>query len=161
MGLTVSAVCDADKAVSPSQVTTKFDQSELLIDLYVRRHTGVTCVAKVLVVEDEVLISMVIEDALRDAGYTVVTAANAADAIRELEADTAITLVFTDVDMPGTMDGLKLAAYVHGRWPPVHIIIASGKRRPLATEMPDHSLFFAKPYSTGEVVSAIGGFHGA
>jgi CheY-like chemotaxis protein len=77
--------------------------------------------ATVLVVEDEILISMLIEDALREAGHTVVTALNAAAAINVLKGDSSITLVFTDVDMPGSMDVLKLAAYVRGRWPPVLI----------------------------------------
>jgi CheY-like chemotaxis protein len=115
-------------------------------------------VATVLVVEDESLISMLIEEALQDAGHIVLTAPNASAAILAMEADTSITLVFTDVDMPGTMDGLKLAAYVRNRWPPVHIIIASGKRRPADSEMPFGSLFFSKPYSTREVAAAVQGF---
>jgi CheY-like chemotaxis protein len=115
-------------------------------------------VAKVLVVEDESLISMLVEEALQDAGHTVVTAANAAAAIVKLETDPTISLVFTDVNMPGEMDGLKLAAYVRNRWPPVHIVIASGKRRPAEHEMPGGSVFLAKPYITRQVTSAVEGF---
>jgi len=98
---------------------------------------------------------MLTEEALQDAGHIVMAAPDAEAAIRAMEADTSVTLVFTDVDMPGTMDGLKLAAYVRRRWPPVHIIIASDKRQPADSEMPYGSLFFSKLYSTREVAAAV------
>ncbi len=109
---------------------------------------------KVLVVEDEALIRLWVEDALRDAGYEVETAANADEAILILEADRSITLVFTDIDMPGSMDGLKLAAAVRDRWPPVHIVVASGKSHPVASMLPTHSVFLPKPYIAAEVLAA-------
>ena len=84
----------------------------------------------VLVVEDEFLVREVIQTELEDAGYEVVVAENADVAIGALEARSDIHLVFTDIDMPGSMDGLKLAAYVRDRWPPVHIIITTGKDKP-------------------------------
>jgi CheY-like chemotaxis protein len=110
---------------------------------------------RVLVVEDELLITLWVEEALRDAGYEVASATNADEAIRVLEADRTITLVFTDVDMPGTMDGLKLAAAVRDRWPPTHIVIASGKQNPIASEMPPRSVFLPKPYLPEDMLRAI------
>lgn len=98
---------------------------------------------------------MWVEDALRDAGYDVLTATNADQAIRMLESDRSISLVFTDIDMPGSMDGLKLAAAVRDRWPPVDIVIASGKHRPARDEMPDRSVFLPKPYLSNEILVAI------
>jgi CheY-like chemotaxis protein len=104
----------------------------------------------VLVVEDEVIIRDMVAEELEDAGFTVVVAANADHAISILENRFDIHLVFTDIDMPGSMDGLKLAAAVRDRWPPVHIIITTGKSRPL--EIPANALFIPKPY-VGKVVA--------
>lgn len=100
----------------------------------------------VLVVEDEVLIRLDVADQLRGAGYEVLEASNADEAIEILNVTPSIRLLFTDVDMPGSMDGLKLAAAVRDRWPPVKIIVTSGHRIVDITEMPDGSMFFSKPY---------------
>lgn len=110
---------------------------------------------KILVVEDEALILLWVEDALRDAGHTVITAGNADQAIAILECDTEIRTVFTDIDMPGSMDGLRLAAVVKDRWPPVDIIVASGKHRPLAGEMPPQAVFLPKPYLSVDMLKAL------
>lgn len=110
---------------------------------------------KVLVVEDEPLITIWVEDALLDAGYEVATACDADAAIRILEGDSSISLLFTDIDMPGSMDGLRLAAAVRDRWPPVPIVIASGKHRPAVSEMPDDAIFLAKPYLSIDMLSAV------
>ncbi|WP_426527924.1 response regulator [Bradyrhizobium sp. McL0615] len=83
----------------------------------------------VLVVEDETLIRELVAEELEEAGYTVVIANDADQAIAILEARQDIRLVFTDINMPGSMNGLKLAAAVRDRWSPVHIIITSGKVR--------------------------------
>ena len=107
----------------------------------------------VLVVEDEVLIREVVKDELEDAGYTVVIAEHADAAIAILESRQDIHLVFTDIDMPGSMDGLKLAASVRDRWPPVHIIITTGKSRP--GSIPANALFIPKPYVGRNVVAAM------
>jgi CheY-like chemotaxis protein len=115
--------------------------------------TGKVEMATVLVVEDETLIREFVAEELEEAGYTVVAANNAAEAIAILEARQDIHLVFTDIDMPGSMDGLKLAAAVRDRWPPVHIIITTGKVRPL--EIPANALFIPKPYVTKNVVAAM------
>jgi two-component system, response regulator PdtaR len=109
----------------------------------------------VLVVEDEALLRMDTADVLTDAGFEVLEAANADEAIIALEADPRIRLVFTDVDMPGTMDGLRLARVVADRWPPVRIIITSGHRLVEITDIPDGSLFFAKPYQHKVVIGSI------
>jgi CheY-like chemotaxis protein len=109
--------------------------------------------ATILVVEDEIIIREVVKIELEDAGYEVVLAANADAAIAILEARADIHLVFTDIDMPGSMDGLKLAACVRDRWPPVHIIITTGKARPL--EIPANALFIPKPYVGRAVVDAM------
>jgi two-component system, response regulator PdtaR len=107
----------------------------------------------VLVVEDEVMIREVVRDELEDAGYTVVLASHADAAIAILETRRDIHLVFTDIEMPGSMDGLNLAAYVRDRWPPVHIIITTGKARPAT--IPANALFIQKPYVGRAVVTAM------
>ncbi|MBA2126335.1 hypothetical protein DLM45_08870 [Hyphomicrobium methylovorum] len=81
--------------------------------------------AKVLVVEDEFLIRWDLVAALEDAGFSTVEAGSAAEAISVLERDRDIRVVFTDIQMPGSMDGLALANYVRGRWPPTIIVISS------------------------------------
>src|ERR1700709_103563 len=107
----------------------------------------------VLVVEDEILIRDMVSEELIDAGFAVVEAGTADQAIAVLEARQDIHLVFTDIDMPGSMDGLKLAAAVRDRWPPIHIIITTGKARPL--EIPANALFIPKPYLGKNVVAAM------
>jgi two-component system, response regulator PdtaR len=115
--------------------------------------TGSVEMPVVLVVEDETLIRELVSEELEVAGYTVVIANDADQAIAILEARQDIHLVFTDINMPGSMDGLKLAAVVRDRWPPVHIIITSGKIRPL--EIPANALFIPKPYVGENVVAAM------
>lgn len=110
---------------------------------------------KVLVVEDEPLVRIDIADSLVDAGFEVIEAANAADAIAALESHADIRLIFTDIDMPGSMDGLMLAAAVADRWPPVRIIVTSGHRIVEITDMPDGSVFFSKPYRATEIVASM------
>jgi CheY-like chemotaxis protein len=109
----------------------------------------------VLVVEDEAIIRMNLTLHLEDEDFTVFEASNAAQAIAVLERHPEIRVVFTDLNMPGSMDGLKLAAYVRNRWPPIQIIMTSGKRRLEVTDLPDGSLFFAKPYELAQVTGAI------
>lgn len=103
---------------------------------------------------------MWVEDALRDAGHSVSVALNADSAIRMLENDAGIKILFTDIDMPGSMDGLKLASAVRDRWPPMHIIIASGKHRPYSHEMPAQAIFVPKPYLPKDIYGAVGKFRG-
>ena len=107
----------------------------------------------VLVVEDEPLIRHFVRFELEEAGFTVLEAANADRAVALLEARGDIRLIFTDVDMPGSMDGAKLAAAVRDRWPPIHIIITSGKSQPAV--MPKNVVFIPKPYIGSNVVAAM------
>lgn len=109
----------------------------------------------VLVVEDEALIMIDIAVQLESEGFKVYTATNADTAIDLLVAHNDIRLVFTDIDMPGSMDGLRLAAAVRERWPPVRIIVTSGARLVEITDLPDGSVFFSKPYDHSSVVGAM------
>jgi len=109
----------------------------------------------VLVVEDEMLIRMDAAGIVRGAGFEVLEAANAAAAIKILEVRDDIRVVFTDVDMPGSMDGLRLAAAVRGRWPPIELILTSGRQRPDARALPERARFLAKPYPSHDVAWAL------
>ena len=100
----------------------------------------------VLVVEDEHLIRMDTTSSLQAAGLRVFEAENAADAIRCLELHDDIRLIFTDINMPGSMDGLALARYVRGRWPPVKIIVTSGYVKLRDSDLPTGAVFIEKPY---------------
>jgi two-component system, response regulator PdtaR len=110
---------------------------------------------QILVVEDEPLLRMDIADQLSDQGFHVFEAEDADEAISVLEQNLAIRLVITDIDMPGSMDGLKLAEAVRNRWPPVKIIVVSGHRVVEITDLPDGSMFFSKPYSPNHLVSSM------
>jgi CheY-like chemotaxis protein len=109
----------------------------------------------VLVVEDEWLLRTVAVGMVEDAGFEAIEAANADEAIAILESRTDITILFTDINMPGSIDGLKLAHAVRNRWPPVKIIIASGQVRLTTDEMPTGSRFFSKPYRQQDLTSAL------
>jgi CheY-like chemotaxis protein len=115
----------------------------------------------VLVVEDEALVRMGMADFLTDSGFEVFEAANAGEAIRLLETNDAIRVLFTDVDMPGSMDGLRLAAAVRDRWPPVKIVVTSGHRTVAPDDLPEAARFFQKPYNPDEVAMAFRALAGA
>jgi CheY-like chemotaxis protein len=110
---------------------------------------------KVLVVEDEPLVLMDTADQLNDRGFVVIEASNADEAIIQLSNHPDIAVVFTDIDMPGSMDGLKLAAAVRDRWPPIKIVITSGHRRVSKDDLPIGSRFFVKPFRADAVASAM------
>jgi CheY-like chemotaxis protein len=109
----------------------------------------------VLVVEDEFLVRMEIADRLRGDDFVVLEAGHADEAISILEARSDIQLVFTDIDMPGSMDGLKLAAYVRDRWPPIKLIVTSGHMVIEESRLPTEGRFFPKPYDHFKITSAI------
>ena len=111
--------------------------------------------AVVLVVEDSALIRMGTVDLVLSAGYEALEAQDADEAIRILEARDDIDLVFTDVQMPGTMDGAKLSHYIRNRWPPVKLMVASGKAFLEESSLPVGSQFFAKPYSDHAIAEAM------
>jgi CheY-like chemotaxis protein len=108
----------------------------------------------VLVVEDEALVRMAIADHLTDDGFEVLEASNADQAIAMLVRHSEIRLVFTDIDMPGGMDGLKLAAAVRERWPPIKVIVTSGYRSVAVEDLPVEAKFMRKPYSPEAVTAA-------
>jgi CheY-like chemotaxis protein len=109
----------------------------------------------ILIVEDEVLTSEYLEFILRQAGYEAVTTASADEAIAVLEHRDDVHLVITDINLPGIMDGLKLAAAVKERWPPINIIVVTGYSAPGSDEIPAGSLFVAKPYNAQKMVAAV------
>ncbi len=103
--------------------------------------------AIILVVEDEPILRMTAASIVEDAGFEALEAANADEAIALLESRNDIRLIFTDIDMPfGSMNGLKLAAAVRKRWPPIAIIVVSGHHTPQNDQMPEGAVFFTKPY---------------
>jgi CheY-like chemotaxis protein len=109
----------------------------------------------VLIVEDEFLLRMHAVDMIQEAGFEVVEAANADQAIEVLEARRDITVVFTDIQMPGSMDGLKLAQAVRGRWPPIKIVATSGHVNVKETDLPDGGRFLPKPYSPHQITGVL------
>lgn len=109
----------------------------------------------VLVVEDEPLLLMAAVDLVEEAGFEALEARNADEAIELLNARQDIRIVFTDIDMPGSMDGMKLAAMVRDRWPPVEIIIVSGHRKVTDNDLPDRCVFFSKPYDISRVTAQL------
>jgi len=106
----------------------------------------------VLVVEDDELVRTLAVEVVEEAGFVAIEAANADEAILILEHRTDVALVFTDIDMPGSMNGLKLAHAVRSRWPPIKIAIVSGKLNLSDAELPSNSLFFAKPYPVSRMI---------
>lgn len=109
----------------------------------------------VLVVEDSAIIRMSAVDLVLSAGYEALEAGDADEAIRILEARDDIDLVFTDVQMPGTMDGIKLSHYIRDRWPPVKLIVASGAAIVEESMLPAGSRFFPKPYDDLTITEAM------
>jgi CheY-like chemotaxis protein len=107
----------------------------------------------VLVVEDEMLLRMRAVDMVEDAGYTSVEAVDADEAVEILASRSDIALLFTDIQMPGGMDGLKLAHAVHERWPPIKIILVSGQMKLSKADIPAGSRFFGKPFEATEMIA--------
>ncbi len=101
-----------------------------------------------LVVEDDALVRFDLAQTLEAEGYRTFEAADAAEAIAVLESNSEIRVVFTDIQMPGTMDGLALSHYVRQRWPPTIIVVSSGRQSPGQDEMPTGAFFVGKPYDT-------------
>jgi CheY-like chemotaxis protein len=109
----------------------------------------------VLIVEDEFLLRLDAADMITAAGFQVVEAGNADEAIEILEARRDITVIFTDIQMPGSMDGLKLARAVRGRWPPIKIVATSGHSNVREGDLPDGGRFLRKPYSPMQVTGVL------
>jgi CheY-like chemotaxis protein len=107
----------------------------------------------VLVVEDEMLLHMRAVDMVEDAGYSSVEAVDADEAVAILESRSDIALMFTDIQMPGSMNGLELARAVHERWPPIKIILVSGALKPRDIDIPPDSRFFGKPLKAEAMIA--------
>lgn len=107
----------------------------------------------VLIVDDEALVRASAVDWVGEAGFEAVEAADADDAIRILESRDDIRVVFTDINIQGSMDGLRLAHAVRNRWPLIKLVVTSGRRLPAKTDLPDGGRFLAKPYGPAQVAT--------
>jgi CheY-like chemotaxis protein len=114
-------------------------------------HPAVTPI--VLIVEDEMLLRMRAVDMVEDAGFTSIEAVDADQAVAILESRSDIALLFTDIQMPGSMDGLRLAHAVHERWPPIKIILVSGQLKLSNIDIPANSRFFGKPLEAKNMIA--------
>jgi CheY-like chemotaxis protein len=109
----------------------------------------------VLVVDDEPWLRMTLSDAFSDEGYAVNEAANAAEALAILKIRPDIGIVITDIQMPGSMDGLRLARYIRDAYPPIALVVASGAVRPQGDELPADAIFLAKPIDVPKLLARI------
>jgi CheY-like chemotaxis protein len=109
----------------------------------------------VLVVEDEPLVRIGAVDALADCGLRLYEAADADEALRALEKHSDIGLVFTDINMPGAMDGLSLVEHIHKLSPRIELIVTSGRERLLDRQLPDDGTFLAKPYPLSQLIHLV------
>lgn len=109
----------------------------------------------ILVVEDEAILRFDLVDLFEDAGWTVFEASNADDAIELLDSRNDIRVVLTDVDMPGSMDGLKLAHHVRNRFPPTVLFVVSGHHILDARTLPDRTVFVSKPFDHSRLLKRI------
>jgi CheY-like chemotaxis protein len=109
----------------------------------------------VLIAEDELLIRLHAAQIIEDAEFDVVEASNADEAIAILEARPDISVLFTDIQMPGSMDGLKLAAAVKGRWPPIKILATSGLVNVRQDDLPEGGRFLPKPYDSIQLTETL------
>lgn len=107
----------------------------------------------VLIVDNEVLIRIGAVHIVEDAGFSALEASNADDAIRILENRQDVQAVFTDINMSGSMDGMKLSHAIRGRWPPIHLLVASGLN--MQGKLPVNGRFIRKPYSAEQVTTAL------
>jgi two-component system, response regulator PdtaR len=107
----------------------------------------------VLIVEDEALLRLHAIMIVEQAGFVPIAAYDADEAIAILGGRSDIVLLFTDIHMPGSLDGLKLAHIVRDRWPPIKIIVVSGRTTLSKDELPPGGKFFAKPFETGRMIS--------
>ncbi|MGH1575181.1 response regulator [Methylobacterium sp. P31] len=113
------------------------------------------CQSLVLVVEDEALVRIMAVDMLEDAGFRVLEAATADEAWSILENRNDISMLFTDIEMPGSMNRFGLAARVAERWPYIRLVITSGRCRPAPCDVPDDGEFVPKPYIADQVLRAL------
>ncbi|MEH3144006.1 MAG: response regulator [Methylobacterium frigidaeris] len=114
---------------------------------------------RILLLEGEPLLAMTLSDLIDEAGCAVVEARSTAEAVRILEERTDIRVVVADLDMRGSVMGLKLAAMIRERWPPIELILtSSAPRAPRANTIPARGVYFGKPFDGAAVVSTIRNF---
>jgi CheY-like chemotaxis protein len=106
----------------------------------------------ILIVEDEALVRLSAAGMLVDAGFRTIEAANSDEALELLNAGSDVQLLFTDVKMPGTIDGVSLARQVRARWPHIGIMVTSSRSMSRFDELPSGSRFEQKPYSPATVI---------
>ena len=110
----------------------------------------------IIVAEDEPLIRMMISEILSDEGFEILEARHAEEALAILrDRANDVAMLFTDIQMPGEMDGLELVRRARGQWPWIALLVTSGKARPMARDMPDGSRFISKPYDPDHVVRQV------
>jgi len=109
----------------------------------------------VLIVEDENLVRFGVVAMVEEAGYEAISASDADEAIHILESRSDIRAVLTDIQMPGSMDGLRLVWVVRERWPPVALIVTSGKSDVLDTDLPAGGRFIRKPYDRSQIETTL------
>ncbi len=109
----------------------------------------------ILIVEDQPLLRELVVELVEDAGFLALAAGDAAKAVTLLEARSDIAVLFTDVNMPGPMNGVALAHLVHHRWPRIKILVASAKLQPPPSDLPSHSAFLRKPYRGAAMVARL------
>jgi CheY-like chemotaxis protein len=109
----------------------------------------------VLVVEDETLLRLKADEFLEDAGFEVVDAADAGEALQIMAARPDVTVLFTDIELPGDLDGIELARLVHDRWTKVLLLVTSARGKPPQSQIADDGHFLAKPYGRRNVVDEI------
>ena len=114
--------------------------------------------AVVLIVEDDALLRMHTVDFIEAAGYRVLEAADTDQAIALIEAHPEVRVVLTDIDLPGSMDGLRMAAAIRDRWPPIELIVTSGAAEPRPEQIPARGIFIPKPVDPTRVLQAIDTF---
>jgi two-component system, response regulator PdtaR len=109
----------------------------------------------VLLVEDEFLVRQTLVDILREAEFWVVEAQDADEAFGSLRSRTDVAAVLTDVNMPGSMDGLEFAHLVRQGWPVVGVIVISGQTDPGPSDLPSHATFLRKPFRPAALIKAL------
>ena len=109
----------------------------------------------ILVVDDEALLRLYAAGTLEENGFDVLEAANASDALQVLERRNDVRLIFTDIQMPGRLDGLDLIREVHRRWPQILLVVTSARVQPKDNEIADHGTFLPKPYSEQALVAEV------
>jgi two-component system, response regulator PdtaR len=109
----------------------------------------------ILIVEDDPLLRMLAVEFVEEAGFEMLEAGDADQAIAILESHSEIAVLFTDINMPGSMDGLELALMVSNRWPAIAILIASGHVRLPLADLPPNGRFLGKPYRAEAIIAEL------